>query len=216
MTNHMNEHQTFVDAGGFAVQGAAPARPKRRWFTAAAIAAAVMVIPAWLVFRMIIWDHYVMPSASMEPTVRPGDTLYVWKAVYGLRVPFSQKWLFHWGKPKRGDFVLLESPEDGTILAKRVGGIPGDRVVVRKGHITINGEEMPIANGQEDLDGRSHPVSLAYEGGRDYEIQLPDDRYFVIGDARGNSKDSRVFGPVPLDSIIGRVSSILHTDGRTE
>lgn len=154
----------------------------------------LVCVAAVLFARASLIDHYVVPTGSMEPTVGIDDRVIVFKAAYGLRVPNTQTWLFRWGGPKRGDVVVLESPPQpaqrnesadpgGTILLKRVIGLPGDTVMVRDGKLTVNGQEMqldPPTNGDathyvEDLSGTKHFVSLALGGGPNWgPKQLPD------------------------------------------
>ncbi|HEY8078410.1 MAG TPA: signal peptidase I, partial [Labilithrix sp.] len=82
-------------------------------------------------------DHYRVPSGSMEPTVQVGDHVAVAKAAYGVRVPMTDVWLARWADPARGDVVVLDSPEDGKVLLKRVVAVAGDRVEVRDGRVRI-------------------------------------------------------------------------------
>lgn len=168
-----------------------PEKKRSRWRDLLGVVICVAVV---LFARASLIDHYVVPTGSMEPTVGIDDRVIVFKAAYGLRIPNTQTWLIRWGGPQRGDVVVLESPPQpastresadpgGTILLKRVIGLPGDTVMVRDGKITVNGEEMqldPPTNGDathyvEDLTGKQHFVSLALGGGPNWgPTQLPD------------------------------------------
>lgn len=168
-----------------------PEKKRSRWRDLLGVVICVAVV---LFARASLIDHYVVPTGSMEPTVGIDDRVIVFKAAYGLRIPNTQTWLFRWGGPKRGEVVVLESPPQpagrtesadpgGTILLKRVIGLPGDTVMVRDGKLTVNGEEMqvdPPSNGDathyvENLSGVTHFVSLALGGGPNWgPKQLPD------------------------------------------
>ncbi len=168
-----------------------PEKKRSRWRDLLGVLICVAVV---LFARASLIDHYVVPTGSMEPTVGIDDRVIVFKAAYGLRIPNTQTWLLRWGGPKRGDVVVLESPPQpagrtesadpgGTILLKRVIGLPGDTVMVRDGKISVNGDEMqldPPTNGDathyvEDPTGKQHFVSVAIGGGPTWgPTQLPD------------------------------------------
>jgi len=180
----------------------------------------VLCVGVVLFARASLADHYVVPTGSMVPTVGVNDRVVVAKAAYGLRIPLTDSWLIRWGAgPKRGDVVVLESPEGGTILLKRVIGLPGDTVTVNAGTIAVNGREMPVTpqdrpEGElfiEDLDGKKHVVSLQAGGGPDWgPKQLPEGKYLVMGDNRGNSRDGRFFGLVDGNAILGHAVRIYY------
>ena len=136
------------------------------------------------------------------------------------------------GEPARGDIVVVLSPEDGTRLVKRIVGIPGDTIAMKDNQLLLNGEfatysqaardyEPEIAEtlrphaffAEEDLDGVTHAVmgiSIAPETRRDLSpVTVPADRYFLMGDSRDNSHDSRVYGFAERDAILGQAKSIL-------
>lgn len=173
-----------------------------------------------LVARSSLADHYVVPSGSMEPTVRIGDQICVSKIAYGLRVPASQTYVVRGAPPARGDVVVLASPTDGQVLLKRVVAVPGDEVQVEDGRLTIDGvparvHEAPDGGLVEDLGGRSHPLDEEHGGGPDFgPTRVPADRYLVLGDNRGNSRDGRFFGWVGRDAILGRAVAVCLRDGR--
>lgn len=179
-----------------------------------AIAAAASVV---LVGRSSLADHYHVPTGSMLPTVLENDHIFVNKAAYGLRLPFSQVRLAEFSGPDRGDVVVLESPESGIVLLKRVVALPGDTVQVRDGHLLLNGKPVPVElkSGHlvEEL-GDGHGLRLDDGGGPDLgPVRVPAGSYLVLGDNRGNSRDGRYFGFVKRESILGRAVSILGRHG---
>ena len=174
----------------------------------------VVCVVVVLFARASLADHYVVPTGSMEPTVAVDDRVVVAKSAYGLRVPLTDFWLVRWGGgPQRGDVVVLESPEGGTILLKRIVGLPGDTITVHGGEISVNGTPVPVKDGVEDLLGKQHLIRLG-DGGREFpnpdvpSPKLPANKYLVMGDNRGNSKDGRYFGLVDEDVILGHAVRI--------
>ena len=191
----------------------------------------VTVIVVMSFLRSAVADWNDVPTGSMKPTIVEGDRIFVNKAAYDLRVPFTLRRLASWGDPQLGDIVVLFSPADGRRLVKRVIGTPGDRIEVREGRLLINGEEAdygPLERdiieavepeeqaayrfASEKIDGIEHAVMLApwmlsssYFG----PITVPEDSYFMMGDNRGNSRDSRFFGFVSRRLIVGRATSVV-------
>jgi signal peptidase I len=166
------------------------------------------------VARSSLADHYYVPSSSMVPTVQVGDHVLVDKTAYGVRVPLVDRYAFTLRKPARGDVVVLESPESGTTLLKRVVAVPGDHVSVTNGQLEIDGKVAPLKGTTETIDGKEHAVDLDFGGGPDFgPITLPSGKYLVLGDNRGNSHDGRMFGLVAEDAILGRVRAIVWRDG---
>lgn len=168
-----------------------------------------------LVFRSVLLDHYVIPSGSMIPTLLEGDRVIVSKISYGLRVPFSSWWLLRWDAPKRGDVIVFSAPTDGTTFIKRVVGLPGDSVAVRNGMVIINGQKMPFSEANnaitEDLEGVLHEVRLSGMGGPDFGPEkIPDEYYFMLGDNRGNSQDSRFWGFLDQKLLLGHAMRIYY------
>ena len=164
--------------------------------------------------RASLADHYVVPSGSMEPTVEVGDRVVVSKAAYGLRVPLSDAWIVRWSEPRRGDVVVLESPENGIILLKRVVAIPGDTVVVKNGLLTIHGVGIELDGTIENLDGKKHAIARDPDGGPAFGPEtLPAGKYLVMGDNRGNSRDGRMFGLVDGSTILGKAEKIYYREG---
>ena len=178
---------------------------------------ALVVLLAFAV-RSTLVDHYVIPSASMVPTLMGGDRVFVFKAAYSLRFPFTHWHIVGWKDPQRGDIIVFASPTDGTTFIKRIVGLPGETVAVKRGRLSIDGREMPLADGDgteppiEDLDGHPHAINLLGHGGPDFgPLQVPEGRYFMVGDNRGNSQDSRVWGFLDRDAIMGKALRIYYS-----
>jgi signal peptidase I len=157
-----------------------------------------------LTARASFADHYRVPSGSMEPTVHTGDHIAVAKAAYGLRVPLTKVWLARFGHPARGEVVVLESPEDGEVLLKRAVAVSGDVVEVRDGRVLLQGRAV------------DEPwVSVEMGGGPDFgPLRVPEGTLLVLGDNRGNSKDSRMLGLIDEARVLGRAIAVVSRDGR--
>lgn len=170
--------------------------------------------------RSSLADHYQVPTGSMRPTVQIDDRIFVNKAAYGLRVPFTQTFAAEFDGPQIGDAVVLRSPEDGKVLLKRVVGIPGTTIEVHLGQISIDGKLAPIEDIHgfhvENLAGKHHLVRLTNAGGPDYgPTTLPPGHYLVMGDNRGDSHDGRSFGLVTRDAFLGRAFAVYWRGGPT-
>ena len=182
----------------------------------------LLIILCMTTFRSAIADWNHVPSGSMEPTILVGDRIFVNKIAYDLRVPFTLVRVAQWGAPERGDLVVFRSPMDGKRLVKRVIGLPGDRLEMHDNRLTVNGAPVdyeslpssaprPSSVATEVLPpGREHPIQVTGDGGhRTFEpIEVPDGTYFVMGDNRDHSFDSRGFGPVEGRLILGRAVGV--------
>ena len=170
-----------------------------------------------LVIRSFVFEPFRIPSGSMKPTLLEGDFIFVKKYSYGLRLPVTEAKFIETGNPERGDVAVFRLPSDPSInYIKRVVGLPGDEVVYERHRLTINGtivdlEQHPDATPQyprfvEQLGQREHEILIMNSGYmvRDGTYMVPDGHYFVMGDNRLGSSDSRVFGPIPTESIVGR------------
>lgn len=181
-------------------------------------------------FRTAVADWNPIPSASMRPTLLEGDVVLVNRLAYDLKLPLTDIALLPLGEPQRGDVVTFSSPAGGTRLIKRIVGLPGDRIATRDGVLILNGRpvEEHDAHGAgerlapgwvvdalratEDLAGHPHAVQHlpAVAARRDTaEITVPAGQYFMMGDNRDNSEDSRFIGTVPREKLIGRAHHIL-------
>jgi signal peptidase I len=193
-----------------------PSKVRRPMREISSVLAAVAVA---LVTRSSLADHYVVPTGSMLPTVQLQDHVLVSKLAYGVRLPLVPGYVARFDGPARGDVVVLTAPDTGIVLLKRVAAVPGDRVQVRDGALEVNGQPVLVdeRNGvpYEALGAKPHPLDLSDGGGPDLgPVTLPSDRYLVLGDNRGNSRDGRYFGLVDRDAILGRVKGVLLRGGR--
>lgn len=174
-----------------------------------------------LVIRSFIFEPFRIPSGSMKPTLVVGDFIFVKKFSYGLRLPVTETKIIETGDPKRGDVIVFRLPSDPRVnYIKRVIGLPGDEVSYERQRLTINGVTMDLsANGEvfertpiyiENLDGREHQT-LIHDPGyslRDGVYVVPEGHYFVMGDNRDRSKDSRYIGMIPERYLVGEAVRI--------
>lgn len=158
-----------------------------------------------LIIRSVVVQAFKIPSSSMEDTLLVGDHLLVNKFIYGLEVPFTETRVLTLRDPQRGDIIVFEFPEDRDKsyfkrrdFIKRIIGLPGDRVAIRQKKVFVNGESFRIP--QEVYKDNS-----LIAGPRDNlsEFTVPPDQYFVMGDNRDRSYDSRFWGFVTRDEIKG-------------
>jgi signal peptidase I len=198
----------------------------REWGKAALIAL-VIVLP----LRSSIADWYEVPTGSMKPTIIEGDRVFVNKLAYDLKVPFTTWHLATWSNPSRGDIVVLKSPADGVRLVKRVIGLPGDVIAMQNDRLMVNG--TPVEYQAEDAaslkkllarEAGQHTLFTENLPGRDHEViftpgtpamrsfppvKVPEGNYFVMGDNRDNSADSRYIGFIPRQRITGQVLAVV-------
>ena len=164
----------------------------------------VLFMLGLLVTRSSLADHYVVPSGSMEHTLFPGDRVVVDKRAYGVRIPFTLTRISDGAAPARGDIVVFDAPDDGTRLIKRIVAVGGDMLEVREGHVFINGK----------LDDSKAALELKMGGGPNVAlVQVPAGSVFVMGDFRGNSRDSRFFGFVREEQIYARAVRVYYRSG---
>jgi signal peptidase I len=197
----------------------------REWVKPAAVIAAIL-----FPLRSAVADWNWVPTGSMKPTILEGDMVLVNKLAYDLRVPFTLQRLAQWSHPERGDIVIFFSPHDGERLVKRVIAIPGDTLEMRGNVLLLNGKAMDyelldaqpfsreiyedaralIAKEHGD-DGAHLVMSFPSLGGRRSfgALTVPEGKYFVMGDSRDNSFDSRFFGFVDRKQIVGRSQRVL-------
>jgi signal peptidase I len=179
--------------------------------------------------RSFLYEPFRIPTGSLKPTLQVGDFILVNKFDYGIRLPVTHKRIYGSGRPHRGDIMVFRYPEDPSIdFIKRVIGVPGDRIDYINKILYVNGqptlqrfvknttditdEEMPVdvVEKQENFLGIKHDIYQI----QDYPavdikaIVVPPDMYFVMGDNRDMSRDSRYWGFVPDDNIIGKADAI--------
>lgn len=191
----------------------------------------VLFLMLALCFRSAWADWVTVPTGSMNPTIIEGDLLLVDKHVFGLRVPFTRVHLTEGEAPARGDIVVFDSPADGISLVKRVIGVPGDIVELDNDRLIVNGRAAHYTPGDVrrlrallSSTAALHPVVLHETGvDRPHDVLLlpersalrsvgpvtvPEGMYFMMGDSRDNSADSRYFGFVPRRQIVGRATRV--------
>lgn len=161
--------------------------------------------------RSVFIDWYNVPSGSMNPTILEGDKVFVNKCAYDLRIPFTTWNIIKLNEPKRGDIIVFYSPHDGKRLVKRLIGMPGDKISMINNVLQINGETIKTDKNIEALFDCSHQVKYSGENSINsfVELELPANKYFMMGDNRNNSIDSRVFGFITRNSILGKARKIL-------
>lgn len=187
------------------------------------------VLLAVLLLRSFLVEPFQIPSASMVPTLQIGDFILVNKYAYGLRLPVTQTKIVELSEPKRGDVMVFFPPNDERYFIKRVVGLPGDHVELYDNQLFINGELMDQSRPktvqvagygydivEEELSGVRHLIRkhrIPSRLGRAVSYIVPEGHYFVMGDNRDNSSDSRVWGPVPEANIVGQAFAIwMHWD----
>jgi len=181
--------------------------------------------------RSSMADWNDVPTGSMKPTILEGDRVLVNKLAYDLKVPFTTWHIAEWSNPQRGDIVVFFSPKDGKRLVKRVIGLPGDTIELRNERLIINGQPVDYAPPDQDvasqlagaerdrsvfatekLSACAHAV-MAINGVPAMRTfaptQVPEGRYFMMGDNRDDSFDSRYFGTVARDQIVGRATRVV-------
>jgi signal peptidase I len=173
-----------------------------------------------LILRSFLFEPFQIPSGSMLPTLKIGDFILVNKFDYGLRLPVLGQTIVEFGEPKRGDVMVFKYPEDTRInFIKRVVGVPGDTVEYRNKVVYVNGQAQTLTvlapdgslmmpalteEASEQLGDREHRIWRRMTQGRNFgPIQIPEGQYFVMGDNRDNSNDSRVWGFVDDSLIVG-------------
>jgi signal peptidase I len=185
-----------------------------------------------LSFRSSVADWNDVPTGSMKPSILEGDRIFVNKLAYDLKVPFTTWRLGRWADPQRGDIVVFFSPADGRRLVKRVVALPGDSLRISDGRLYLNGAPAQyggidpeltrhMAPGQRTQHrfameqiggGQQHPIMLmpGLGGAGDFlPLSVPEGHYFVLGDNRDNSADSRFIGTIPRGRILGRASAVV-------
>jgi len=182
----------------------------------------IFLILCMFAARSTVADWNTVPTGSMKPTILEGDRIWVNKLAYDVLMPFTHLSLYHHADPQRGEIIVFESAKAEKRLVKRVIGLPGDRISLRDNRLTINGKTALYSNLEyrdqslyltESVAGISHliridphaPSRLSNFG----PVKVPAGHYLVLGDNRDNSADSRVFGFVPREEVIGRSNTVV-------
>lgn len=188
--------------------------------------------------RAFFYEPFRIPSGSLEPTLFTGDFILVNKYHYGIRLPVIHQKIYLLNEPQRGDIVVFRWPPNPSLdFIKRIVGVPGDHISYISKTLYINGKEMPqdfirntvaydekghkmdVKEAEENLSGIKHFIFQNGNAVSDdlVDVVVPDGMYFAMGDNRDNSADSRYWGFVPEENIIGKASwvwmswdSILH------
>ena len=187
-----------------------------------------ILLVIWVI-RSFIVQPYVVPTGSLEPTIEPGDFIIVSQFSYGVRVPVLGKTILPVNLPKRGDIALFRWPENKDILfIKRVIGLPGDHIVYKNKTLYVNdipatqsfisndyrmednGQVAMITTKEENLLGIKHPIQQHAHiiDMHAVDIVVPQAHYFMMGDNRDNSHDSRAWGVVPEQNLVGKAQNI--------
>lgn len=190
-----------------------------------------VVVVVTLAARSSLADWNDVPTGSMNPTILEGDRVFVNKLAYGLKVPFTTWHVARWDAPARGEVVVFYAPHDGTRMVKRVVGVPGDTVELRDNVLLVNGQ--PATYGPPDpaaladlsparrsgntfvtesaASGPPHPLMLTptISARRTFgPVAVLPGQYLMLGDNRDNSLDSRYWGLVDQDQIVGRATGV--------
>jgi len=199
------------------------------WRESKSLVITILILTA---VRSAIADWNDVPSGSMNPTIVEGDRVFVNKLAYDLKVPFTTWHIAQWSNPKRGDIVVFFSPVDGTRLVKRVVGLPGDRIELVDDRLFLNGraaQYSPVSAGvgrdlpptsrgprffaaEKAAESPTHAVTILplTPARRSFgPVTVPDGAYFMMGDNRDDSYDSRFWGAVERGRIVGRASLVV-------
>ena len=184
------------------------------------------------VLRTFLIGNFLIPTASMTPTLPVGDLIFVNKTAYGIRAPFSNDTLIKMGTPARGDIVVFHYPVNPNVdFVKRVVGMPGDVISYQNKRLTINGKKLKYtdcdrhasnyynqavsgSNGDtvctEQLGDVSHKVDWVNNNKTTnfQNVKVPAGHYFMMGDNRDNSEDSRYWGFVPEKDLVGKAKVV--------
>jgi len=213
------------DAGSYQLRVAAKAREPVLVEYARSFFPVLLVV---FVLRSFLVEPFQIPSSSMVPTLEVGDYILVNKYTYGIRLPVIRTKVLALNNPQRGDVVVFFPPHmNDTYFIKRVVGLPGDTVEYRNKQIFVNGdgvEREPVAEqfaqsshnitGRESLGESEHLMQVDIRRtSSDFSVVVRPGHYFMMGDNRDNSSDSRVWGQVSEKDIVGKAFAIwMHWD----
>jgi signal peptidase I len=208
------------------------ARPREPWYVeySKSFFPVLLIV---LVLRSFVIEPFRIPSGSMMPTLLVGDFIVVTKYSYGIRLPVTRQLIVPTGLPQRGEVAVFRYPENPREdYIKRVVGLPGDRVAFYNKTLYVNDEPVPQQEigtyrgsgsgammtgarlSEETLGEVTHQIlSWPHRSSVEGEIEVPEGHYFVLGDNRDNSNDSRFWGFVPEENLVGKAVMIwMHWD----
>ncbi len=180
----------------------------------------ILFILGMVIFRTAIADWNYVPSESMEPTFYDKEYLLVNKLAYGPSIPFTKSRLFHTGTPKRGDIITFYPPHEDRQFVKRVIATPSDIIQVEGDRIYVNNTQLAVSQkslknnilfGSETIGSQTHDIQYIRRPDTpefSFKTQVPEGKYFVMGDNRNNSVDSRFWGFVDENSIMGKATHV--------
>lgn len=179
------------------------------------------------IIRAFMFEHFRIPSGSLEPTLLVNDFIAVNKFTYGLRVPITRQEIIAFNKPEIGDIIVFRwPPNDSFYYIKRLIGRPGDTIEYKDKVLTINGKvadqqfisydvdssgyrTWKVEKRSENLPNVEHNIYVRPNGyAQDFSVTVPEGFYFMLGDNRDDSGDSRFWGFVPERNIVGKASAI--------
>lgn len=189
-----------------------------------------------LLLRSFLVEPFRIPSGSEKPDLLIGDFIIANKFAYGIRLPVFHRKVIAIGEPKRGDVVVFLWPRDrSTYFIKRMIGLPGDFITYKNKVLTINGQvsaqkligeridhdgmakEWPVLLNQENLSGVEHLIYTRPDQiAEDFSVQVPSGKYFVMGDNRDSSYDSRYWGFVSENELVGKAILIFFSWDNTQ
>jgi len=188
------------------ISGAGSGPPKKPFWREYGEALFIALVLA-LVIRAFLVQAFSIPSGSMQPTLLIGDYLLVNKFSYGIRNPLTNRVWISTGAPQRGDVAVFIFPQDRSKdYIKRVIGLPGDRIQIINKQVQINGKPVKTPEAVYDDPVVVPPPRGPTDSSRDNlgPVVVPADSYFVMGDNRDHSYDSRFWGFVPMDNFLGK------------
>ena len=208
----MDEHEIEARVAGSPEARSLPAEPaqaqrRKKSVTREYVEAIVIAILLALVIRTLVVQAFTIPSGSMMGTLLVGDYILVNKFLYGPEIPFTDTHLPGLRAPQRGDIIVFKYPQDERRdFIKRIVGTPGDRILVRGRQVFVNGQPLTEPYTKHAEVGTTRLGSDTYCGYA-YACEptvVPPDSYFVMGDNRDNSQDSRYWGFVRREKIKGK------------
>ena len=198
-----------------------------------------LAVLAILTVRWMLVEPYVIPSGSMIPSLLIHDHILVNKLAYGVRYPFSKKWLYKGDDPERGDIVVFRAVDSSVFMVKRVVGLPGETLdFFPDGRVQIDGKEVaraPLGEMMGKDQGRYYAVdeidvsspfraveffeedngnkkyrTMQFLGGDrpQFSVKVPAEHVFMMGDNRDNSRDSRFWGALPVNHVLGKATFV--------